>query len=241
MRSNRELDRRTFMATASTAAVGAVAWCASPSRGATSENKGEPENPVTPAEDLMFEHGLLERVLLIYDEAARRLDSGTQVPAKLISNVAGVIRSFGEDYHEELEEQYIFPRLEKAGQHADLTKELRAQHLTGRQITGLLLDMTKGGTLSEPRQAADALRSFTRMYSPHISRENSVVFRTFHEIVPPREYAELGEQFEDKEHSLFGADGFEKTLSQIFGIEKELGIYDLARFTPATQAGSSGT
>jgi hemerythrin-like domain-containing protein len=238
MRSDREVNRRAFMAT-SAVSIGAIVWQARPARAATSENKSEQENPVTPAEDLMFEHGVLERVLLIYDEAARRLDSGAQVPVRLISEAAGIIRRFGEDYHEKQEEQHIFPRLEKANLHADLTRELRAQHQAGRQITGALLDMTKGGTLSEPKQAADTLRSFTRMYYPHISRENSVVFRTFHEIVPAREYAELGEQFEDKEHSMFGADGFEKTLHQIFDIEKELSIYDLARFTPTT--GAAGT
>src|SRR5438552_1534910 len=42
----------------------------------------------------------------------------------------------------------------------------------------------------------------------------------------------LGEDFEKKEDELFGEDGFEKVVGQVAGIEQQLGIYDLAQFTP---------
>ena len=48
----------------------------------------------------------------------------------------------------------------------------------------------------------------------------------------PEQYAELGEQFEEKEHSLFGEDGFERNVDRIAAIERDLGIYDLSQFTP---------
>lgn len=38
--------------------------------------------------------------------------------------------------------------------------------------------------------------------------------------------------FEKKEHQLFGEDGFEKMVDRVASIEKTLGIYDLAQFTP---------
>jgi hypothetical protein len=40
-----------------------------------------------------------------------------------------------EDYHEKLEEDYLFPLFEKAGRLIDLTKVLRAQHQAGRRLT----------------------------------------------------------------------------------------------------------
>jgi hypothetical protein len=42
----------------------------------------------------------------------------------------------------------------------------------------------------------------------------------------------LGEDFEKKEDELFGDDGFEKVVAKVAEIEKKLGIYDLAQFTP---------
>ncbi len=59
-----------------------------------------------------------------------------------------------------------------------------------------------------------------------------MLFPALHKIVSPHEFDALGEEFEDMEHQLFGEDGFEKMLNRVAGIEKQLGIYDLAQFTP---------
>lgn len=71
------------------------------------------------------------------------------------------------------------------------------------------------------------------MYRPHEAREDTVVFSEFKTTLTQKEYDKLGEEFEDKEHELFGKEGFEGVLVQIADIEKSLGIYDLSKFTPA--------
>jgi hypothetical protein len=71
------------------------------------------------------------------------------------------------------------------------------------------------------------------MYRPHEAREDTVLFPAFRGIVSAHEYASLGEDFEKKEHQLFGKEGFEGIVEKVATIEKELGIYDLAKFTPA--------
>jgi hypothetical protein len=40
------------------------------------------------------------------------------------------------------------------------------------------------------------------------------------------------ERFEAEEDRLFGDEGIEKTVDRVAAIEKQLGIYDLAQFTP---------
>jgi hypothetical protein len=42
----------------------------------------------------------------------------------------------------------------------------------------------------------------------------------------------MGEQFEKKEDALFGEKGFEKNVDEVARLEKAIGIYDLAQFTP---------
>ena len=79
---------------------------------------------------------------------------------------------------------------------------------------------------------AETLHLFIRMYNPHAAREDTVLFPALHGIVSAHEYDSLGEDFEKKEQQLFGADGFEKMVDRIAVIEKSLGIYDLAQFTP---------
>jgi hypothetical protein len=48
----------------------------------------------------------------------------------------------------------------------------------------------------------------------------------------PKEYAELGEAFEDREHALFGEHGFENVVAEVAKLEQAFGIHDLAAFTP---------
>lgn len=66
----------------------------------------EQEVPVTAPEDLMREHGVLKRILLIYREGIRRLQADDQSPAPALNESAQIIRRFIEDYHGQLEEQY---------------------------------------------------------------------------------------------------------------------------------------
>src|SRR5262245_18145191 len=63
-------------------------------------NKNEAE--VSPAEDLMREHGVLERVLLVYEEGLRRLDSSQDFDPAVLAESAAIVRRFIEDYHEKL-------------------------------------------------------------------------------------------------------------------------------------------
>src|SRR5437660_6712405 len=190
---------------------------------------------VSPAEDLMREHGVLKRVLLIYEEAIRRMTANQELPVETVADSAKIIRNFIEDYHEKLEENFLFPRFEKAGKLTDLVKTLRDQHQAGRRVMDLTLGLAKQSTIKnadERAQLADSLRQFIRMYNPHEAREDTVLFPAFRKIVSANEYASLGEDFEKKEHELFGEDGFEKMVDKVTNIEKKLGIYELAQFTP---------
>ena len=64
------------------------------------------------------------------------------------------------------------------------------------------------------------------------AREDTVLFPAFRGIVSAHEFDSLGEDFEKKEDELFGDDGFFKVVDRVAVIEKKLGIYELAQFTP---------
>jgi hemerythrin-like domain-containing protein len=183
----------------------------------------------------MREHGVLKRVLLIYGEVGRRLDAREDFPPEALADAAGIIRRFIEDYHEKLEEDFLFPRFEKAKKHEDLTRVLREQHQAGRRVTDVTLALAKASALkkdSQRKQLGVSLRQFIRMYEPHEAREDTVLFPALHKIVTPHEFGALGEDFEKKEHQLVGEDGFEQMVDKVASIEKKLGIYDLGQFTP---------
>src|SRR5439155_27125684 len=78
------------------------------------------ENEVSPPEDLMREHGVVKRILLIYGQAIRRIDRKEDLPPEALVDSAKIIRGFVEDYHEKLEEDFVFPRFKKANNLVDL-------------------------------------------------------------------------------------------------------------------------
>jgi hemerythrin-like domain-containing protein len=196
------------------------------------DNKAE---EVSPAEDLMREHGVLDRVLLIYGEALIRLHGEQTVPPEVLTSGADLVRRFIEDYHEKLEEEYLFPRFEKAGKLVELVQVLRQQHQAGRRLTETIKNRASAAmrqNADDQKAVVEAMHSFIRLYRPHAAREDTVLFPAFRPLVSSQEYDALGEEFEDKEHALFGDDGFEKIVDEVARLEKTLGIYDLAQFTP---------
>jgi hemerythrin-like domain-containing protein len=199
------------------------------------DKEQKPAEEVSATEDLMREHGVLNRVLLIYEEGLRRLRNREEIAPEVFQHTAHLVRKFVEDYHEKLEENFIFPEFEKQQKLTDLVKVLRRQHEAGRVVTDIVLREAARDRFSKPdnqKALIAACQDFIRMYRPHEAREDTVLFPTFRKIVPAKKLDELGEKFEKEEDRLFGEEGFEKVVEQVAGVEKQLGIYNLEQFTP---------
>lgn len=204
-------------------------------QGSEKKDQTKGSEKVSPAEDLMREHGLLNRILLIYDYHIHLLDSRQNFDFTILASAADIIKRFVEDYHEKLEEGYLFPRFRKAGKLTDLVEVLLTQHEAGRRVTMEIRQLATAATGKEEAgrcKLAAALQTFIRMYRPHEAREDTVLFPAFHNIVSSNEYDALGEEFEKKEDQLFGEEGFFQVLDQVATLEKKLGIYELSQFTP---------
>jgi hemerythrin-like domain-containing protein len=227
--------RREFLGTGlvimgTAAALGPTrVWAETPEKSATA-GVG-----VTPTEDLMREHGVLRRILLIYEELFRRLKKNQDFGPEVLASSAGIIKKFVENYHEKLEEDFVFPRFVQAGKLVDMVALLKVQHQAGRKVTDFLLANAKADALKdqEMRQGLAAhLHAFWRMYRPHADWEDTVLFVDFRSVVSPQEFRELGEKFEDTEQEKFGKGGFEKIVGEVAGLETTLGIEKLSQFTP---------
>lgn len=232
----KDCSRREFFFVTSSAGGAALLWGTRLPDAAQAMTGGQSEpEEVSLSEDLMREHGVLKRVMLVYDEVTRRLDAKEAIDPQRLAEGAGIIRQFIEGYHEKLEEDHLFPRFEKAGRLVDLVKTLRAQHEAGRKVTDVILRNAVAELAKDARRQKviiTAIRQFNRMYAPHQAREDTVLFPAFHGLVSAREYDELGDKFEAREKELFGENGFAKMVDRVAAIERALGIYDLNQFTP---------
>jgi len=190
-----------------------------------------PEVEVSPGEDLMQEHGLIDRVLLVYDQCSSLLISRKSLDLDVVIKAADVIRRFGGGYHAKLEEEYIFPRLQERNLETPTVTTLVQQHQWATKITEAILGRARVASNLELFQL---LQKFTTMYRPHTAREETIIFPAFRTIVSPEEYEALGELFEQKEKEQFGDNGFQELVDEVSELERVLGIYDLSDFTPTS-------
>ena len=207
-------------------AAGAPALLAGLSRCAEAD-----EGDVGAVEDLMREHGVIRRAILVYRACAGRLRAGTSVDLAALKRAAMLMKTFGEDYHEKkLEEEHIFPQIKTAGgQAAGYVDVLLDQHRRGREITGEILAASAG---SDKARLAQMLDAFELMYEHHAAREDTIVFPAWKKTMSEHQLSEMGEQFEDIEKQQFGGDGFDKAVKEIGEIEQALGLAGIAQFTP---------
>jgi hemerythrin-like domain-containing protein len=237
MTTQLSMPRRQVLFASALAAGAALAGCAGNRAAKGSAKSKGAGDEISPVEDLMREHGVLRRVLLIYDDAALRLETGgLDVDPGVLTQASGIIKSFIEEYHEKLEENFLFPRFEQNNVQKDLVAVLRVQHSVGRRVTAEIRSLSSGVRVVDPgnrRELAAALRRFTRMYRPHAAREDTVLFPALHKIVSGNEYDALGEEFEKKETELFGEDGFESMVEKVATLERQVGLFDLNQFTPS--------
>ena len=246
MRSDPPPTRRRLLSSSAALAIGTLVgpWLV-PAQGATRHKHSRPrrrsrstspQKEVTATEDLMREHGVLRRALLVYTQTVTTLRKRPEVvPPDAHNKTAQLFRTFGQDYHErKLEEAFIFPDLQQAGSPAvPLVEILAAQHQRGRDITDYILGATRTGPINakNANTLARALESLVLMYRNHAAREDTIVFPAWKKALSPEQLRDRSENFESIEHQQFGADGFDDAVRQIADIERSLGFADLAQFT----------
>lgn len=189
------------------------------------------KNEISAGEDLMREHGLLNRLLLIYEEIIARLQNNIKITPEVIHQTARLIKTFIEEYHEKTEETYVFPLLKQHGIETPLINELITQHKVGRTITDKIIDLTSNNEIKDKNELIYNMHEYIKMYRYHASREDTIIFPKFITLMTKEQYVEYGEKFEEDEHKHLGEKGFDGMLNIVVRIETYLGIYELDKIT----------
>jgi hemerythrin-like domain-containing protein len=164
---------------------------------------------ISPTEDLMQEHGLLNRILLIYEASLPSLNTKLEI----IHSCASIIRTFIEDYHEKNEEKFIFSAFKAGHPLRDLVGVLKQNHEDGRKITDRIMS-------SKVEVVQTAIPEFLKMYRRHEALEDTVVYPAFRKLVSKEEFYQLGRQFESEEQKL--DHGFGDYLKMVEQLETDV-------------------
>lgn len=198
---------------------------------------------ISAVEKLMQGHGVLRRILLVYEEVLRAMSppeapgEGESGPA-VVELIGGLVetttllQSYVQGYHERMEESYVFPRVEKfykgAGA-AALVVTLRRQHVIAGRLS---VDVLVAARMADLKKLHERLGSLVTLYHAHTTWEDTDLMSAFRQTLTRDLSNELAEKFCTIERRLFGSDAEAHILSQISNVEHRFGIYSPAEFEP---------
>jgi len=161
-----------------------------------------------------------------------RIAGQKDFPPAAVTNSAKIIRSFIEQYHEKLEEDYLFPRFRKHKLLVDLVDVLQAQHQAGRRVTEQILTLSQSGLKSMGANRSSQLRSANSFGCTHRTRraKTQYCFRRCTRSFLATNTTRWGRSSKKKEHQMFGKEGFEGWCRAWRRSRSQLGIYELAQF-----------
>ena len=90
---------------------------------------------------------------MIYQECISQLEKGASTTIA-IKDSTQILKNFIQNYHEKLEEEYIFPRFEQKNSHVPLITTLRDQHNIGRSLAEQIMKLTQTGVVDKNRGPA---------------------------------------------------------------------------------------
>src|SRR5882757_2184339 len=90
-----EIEKRHFLKVASVATLaGGLIVPSAFAQAREKEQRSEKQPEVTPPEDLMREHGVLDRVLLVYEAGLRKFDAKEDFDPAVLTGAAQIVRDF---------------------------------------------------------------------------------------------------------------------------------------------------
>lgn len=185
-------------------------------------------------DSLLLEHGLAERIMLVYERLIKEWKSGEKADLSLIRRTAQIAQSCLSGCHERNEERCLFPLFHEEGYLTEVVDALAGQHEAGRELTEKIIDLSTPGRIKDETHLNILMtlcRSHIFMYRPHISRENSELFPRLSAIASPREIEKIGREMAAATRDALGEQGIAGSLADLAEIERTLDIHDVRSYT----------
>jgi hemerythrin-like domain-containing protein len=162
-----------------------------------------------PTARLEKEHRAIQKVVAAMVEMADQVEIGREIKREAMSEVVEFMRGFAGGIHEEKEESFLFPLLEKRGisVRSCPVKMLVHEHKLGRSlIEGLVdnFDAYQAGDPDAGDRLVESLRRLADLYPLHIWREDMLLFPKAVRALNEEDNSRLAEDFQATEEHAGG-------------------------------------
>jgi hemerythrin-like domain-containing protein len=184
----------------------------------------------SPTEKLLQEHGILRRILLVYEEFLGQLEHAEEHPSfSALIDTTTLLQGYVQGYHEVIEETYVFPIVEKIPSMQSLVSTLRKQHVLARQMS---TDVIVSARMVDLKRLTTTLDALILLYQAHTAWEDTDLTIAYRSILSREGSNHLIETFNRVELDLFGPGAEADVLVQITEIERAFDIHGPAEFEP---------
>jgi len=135
---------------------------------------------------LKREHEMIERVLRLLEESARRLNAHGALPEGLPAWTVDFLRRFADGCHHDKEEQVLFPMLEERGipRVGGPIGVMLREHEMGRDCVHRMAQALPSED-NNPAAFASAAGEYVALLRQHILKENQVLFPLAEAVLSP--------------------------------------------------------
>ncbi|MDP1622488.1 MAG: hemerythrin domain-containing protein [Bacteroidales bacterium] len=175
----------------------------------------------------MKEHESVLKMLEIMESVSRMLNKGDHVPAGDLEAMLNFLRVFVDKCHHGKEENILFPRLVEVGipNEGGPVGMMLHEHVIGRgYIAGFAagIEKYKAGNKEAATEITENIRNYAGLLSPHIFKENNILYQMADMHLTPQDQTELVARFEKLEEEVVGPEKHEqfqqllKRLTQLY-------------------------
>ena len=169
---------------------------------------------------LRDEHEGILAMLVVVEAAAKRLQSGKEIPSDLMTNAVGFFRNFADRCHHGKEEDELFPALEQRGvpKQGGPIGAMLAEHNQGRTfIRGMsdAADKYAQGDKTTVSMLIQNTLGHVNLLRQHIWKENNALFLMADQVLSESDQDKLYDAFEHIEETRTGPGEHERYHAMI--------------------------
>jgi hemerythrin-like domain-containing protein len=154
-----------------------------------------------PIDALIWEHRLIERMLLPMKKELSKMSQTKEVDSSFIDTLIDFIRTYVDGCHHGKEERILFRELAKkklANEHDKMMKQLIREHVYARATTRNLEKAKESCVEDNPQSLKDVLKSLkdlAELYPKHIEKEDKKFFYPSMEYFTAQEQEAMLQEF----------------------------------------------
>ena len=178
---------------------------------------------MNPTEELMKEHRVIERMLVVVSKAADRLNAGQKVDRDVFVGAADFLKNFADRCHHGKEEKLLFVKMVERGVSGEVgpIAVMLREHEDGRAHVRKIAELSSKEVDDRSRsELVNHVKAYANLLGQHIQKEDKILYPMADQLLTSDDQDELEKGFLEVEEKVMGPGVHERYHHMIEELEK---------------------